>query len=251
MSLTYATWQQQITILAQAAVAPSYSLTNNPDFSNSLASFLDYAEGRIYKELVFLANRTQDASLTFTAGTRALVISTISPALMVVEGVAALTPAGTTLATGTQCNYEPASLDFIDMIWPTQATTATPDATSSPQMYWAMKDAVTVVVAPTPDAAYKALLTGIFQPSALSGNNTTTYLSTVYPELLLAASMISVAGWMRAFGAQADDPKVAMSWEDQYQKLRDAAISEEQRRRGQGQGWSQQLPAPIAQPPRT
>lgn len=252
MGLTYSQWQQQITILAQQAVAPSYALTDNPDFQNSLPTFIAYAEGRIYKELVFLANRTQDVSLTFSAGSRSLDLSTISPAIMVVEGVAALTPVGSSLASGTQCNYESVSLDFIDMVWPQQSVTATPSSAAEAQQYWAMKTATTLVVGPTPDAAYTCLLTGIFQPTPLnSTTNTSTYLSNTYPELFLAASMISVTGYMRNYGAQADDPRQAMSWEDQYSKLRDAATAEEQRRRGQGAGWSQQLPTPLAQPPRT
>ena len=45
--------------------------------------------------------------------------------------------------------------------------------------------------------------------------------------------MVHLEGELRRnFGAQADDPKQALSWEGTYQSLKDACAFEEARRRG-------------------
>jgi hypothetical protein len=64
--------------------------------------------------------------------------------------------------------------------------------------------------------------------------------------------MVWLAGWLqRNYGAQTDDPRMAVSHETQYSSLRDSALAQEQRMRGQGTGWSANLPTPLAQPQRT
>lgn len=250
MSLTYAQYQQALTILAaQASAASGYSLTNAPDFSNMIPNFLDYAEDRIYRECVFLAARAQDSSLQFSGTTRTLNLAAASTIILVVEGVAAITPTGTAPGAGTRQQFSPASLDLIDTVWPQESLTVDPSAVTD--RWWAMRDASTIVVAPTPNDTYTAEITGMFRPLQLSGSNPTTYLSLNYPDLLLAASMISVAAYLRDYGAESEDPKLAQSWESQYGKLQQSAMAEEQRRRSQGAGWSANLPTPLATPQRT
>lgn len=244
--MNYSDFQTAITIRAAQAQTPYTSLPT--DFSNSIARFIDYAEGRIYRDCIFLAQRTQNGTLSFTSGNRELSIASITPALLVLEGVAIITPASTAPASGTRIQCQPASLDFIDMIWPVEATTAAPSAVDVP--YWAMKDEDTIVVAPTPNGAYRCELTGIFRPTALSASNTTTYLATTYGELMLAAAMIDVCAYLRDFGQMADDPKIAMSYEAEYQQLLPGVKLEEDRRRGAGVGWSAFAPTPVAEPPR-
>jgi hypothetical protein len=63
--------------------------------------------------------------------------------------------------------------------------------------------------------------------------------------------MISVSGFQRDDGAQADDPKLAISWESVYQELKGSAMEEEQRRRGQGPDQGNLPPAPESQQRRT
>jgi hypothetical protein len=96
-----------------------------------------------------------------------------------------------------------------------------------------MRDAFVMVISPTPDNAYTAEITGLFQPTPISEENPTTYLSTYYPDLLEVAILIFLAGALqRNFGAQSDDPRQAQAWEGQYQILVAGAKSEEMRRRG-------------------
>lgn len=212
------------------------------DFVNIFPRAIEYAEDRINREIVFVADRGQ-VVLAFDGTTRELDLSVGSPVIIVVEGLSAVV--GSNLVP-----FYAASLDDVDLFWPNQALTVDL-ATFVGDLYWAMKDANTIVVCPIPDAALQAVITGIFRPAYISATNTTTYISDNYPDLMLAACMIFMSGYVRNFGAQADTPKMAISWEDQYKTLRDSATLEEQRRRGQGAGWSANLPTPIAQPQRT
>jgi hypothetical protein len=115
-----------------------------------------------------------------------------------------------------------------------------------------MQDDATIVICPTPNAAYRAEITGLFQPEPISAVNPTTYLSTTYPELFENAVMVFLTGWLeRNYGPQSSDPQQALSHESQYQALLASAIAQEQRMRGQGTGWTPNLPTPLATPPRT
>ena len=243
-------WQQQITILAQAAAAPAYDLSTNVDFQNSLPQFSQYAEARMYKEMIFLATRTTEESAQFVAGNAYFAVALLPNPIIVVEGFAAITPVGRSSETGTRWEFDPVSLDYLDLVFPTSSTTSAPDDASTAQRCWAMYDNATIKYGPTMDAAYTGSVTGIFAPTPLSSSFTDTYLTLNWMPQFIACSMISVTGWMRNYGAQSDDPKMAVSWEDQYQKLSQSMLLEEQRRRGSATGWSPMGPT-VGQPQRT
>lgn len=249
--MNYTQFTQQLSILAEQAISPTYALTDVPDFANSIPSAIAYAEGRIYRDCTFLAQRTQTpiAGLAFTAGSRSLDLSTANPPVMVVEGVAMITPVGDAPVAGTRQPFDMTSLDVIDLMWPTESVTLNPANIQSGRMA-AMLDATTLVVAPTPDANYRAEITGLVQPAPLSATNVTTYLSTVYPDLMLTASMIFVSGFLRDYGAQSEDPRTGLSWEGLYNKQLPGVVAEEQRRRTQGTAWSPNMPTPLANPAR-
>lgn len=229
MATGYATVVQNWTINLEQAPSP-YTLP--VDFSNQIPNAIGYAESRIYAQMVFLAERTSNASLAFTTGSRTLDMSAMTPKPLVIEGVAAITPIGTANPkNGKRWQYHVTSLDTIDDIWPQEAQTLSPS--NSDQLFWAMKDAYTIVVAPTPDQAYQVELTGIWQPAPLnSTTNTDTYLTNVYMPLFAAAGMVWWCGYMRDYGQMADDDSWAMSWERLTQQLLTVAVDEENRRRG-------------------
>lgn len=233
------TWLTLRDTLAAALVQAPPPYTVLPaDFLTLYTQAISYAEGRIYKDLVLLATRTRNTTLSTVAGSRTLDLSAMTPLpIIVAEGV----------SLGNS-PYDLASLDVIDMLWPDQSVTLAPALADNIGRFWALQDASTIVVSPTPDAIYVATITGLFQPAPLSAGNPSTYLSTVYPELLTAACMIFLSGaLMRLFGAVSDDPKLAVSWEAQYMSLKGLAASEERRRRGLAADVNQ--PAPSAAPP--
>ena len=216
------------TALLEEAPSP-YTLPT--DMATLMPRAIEYATNRICREMILLAERQQVSTLTFTGGSRSLDLSTLNPACLVVEGIAAITPQGDAPTAGTRWQFDPASLDTIDFIWPTETITASP-ATSETRRF-AMKDDHTVVVCPTPDAAYTAEVTGLFQlPYINASAPTSNYLTVTYPELFLAAGMVWWAGYQRDFAPQPDSPGFAQYWEAQYKTLLGPAIDEETRRRG-------------------
>lgn len=247
--MDYDDLQQSLLILTARASAQN-SYVAPTDFINMLPRAIEYGEDRIYRENVFLATRTQDSSLAFTAGSRSINLSAASTIIIVPEGLSAITPAATQPAAGTRLPFTWTTLDAIDIFWPQQSDTRDL-STYQGDLWWTLLDDVTVVVAPTPAAAYVAQVTGLFQPARISATNQTTYISLNYPDLLEAACMIFMAAYLRNFGTQADQPKMAISWEEQYKTLKSSAFAEEQRRRGQGAGWGPNLPTPLANPQRS
>jgi len=247
---TYAQMLEQIQSFSRQD--PTQPGTQN--FQAQIPTFLGNAELRIYRELDFLATRGQNNSLSFTAGSRTLSLGGItspsnSPVYpMVVQGLAAITPAGSSVTVGMRVQFELVSLDFLDMYWPQESVTATPVVG---QAKYAMRDAYTIVVAPTPAGAYTAEITGTWRPELLSSTNTVSYISLTYPDLLLAASMVEASAWMRAFSHMSDNPQLALSWETHYQQLKASAMEEEQRRKDQGPGWEPFSSAPQTGSQRT
>jgi len=162
----------------------------------------------------------------------------------VTNGLNVITPVGTTNPdSGTRNQLVPCSRDVLDMLWPS-ATGA-----NVPSLYAMITDQE-IIVGPAPDTAYTIEVIGTIRPTPLSSSNTTTYLTLYLPDLWFAATMIFWSGYMRNFGAQADDPKMAVSWESQYQTLLVSANVEEQRKRYAAGQWSSMQPAPLATPPR-
>ena len=219
---------------ALAQSPPPYNVIP-PDFAQLYPQAINYAEGLFYKACVFLATRTEDTtSLQTTAGTRSLALAGMVPNVVVVqETFGLITPAGATTSTGTIQWFTKTSLDFIDRFWPQWSATMAPDAAGSGERFWAPLDNNTFVFAPTPDKAYNAVVAGLFQPATMSAGNPTTYLGSVYPELLTAGCMEWLSGaLLRNYGAQSDDPQHALSWKAVREELLDQATKEEMRRRG-------------------
>ena len=243
MAMLYPDLTTALVILAQQYDARGvYTFLHSPNFTAYLPRVIEYAEGRVYREVVPLATRNSSATAQVQAGLRTLPLGFFVPQPVVVEHLALITPQGVAPQKGQRWVYEMTSIDFIDMIWPVEATTMAPNV-AYPELYCAPLDNQTFVLAPTPDLAYTAEVTGTFRPMPLSAANPQTYLTSFYPDIFLAACMIAVAGFQRDFGAQSDDPRMAVSWESVYEKLLPGAIEEEQRRRGQGVGWGQLPPA--------
>lgn len=220
-------------LLNALALAPYPYVVQPPDWPTMYNSSLIYAEHRISRDLVLLAERVIDTSLTTTAGSRYLNMADMYwGQLTVVENLALIVPSGETTSDGTRYSFDATSLDALDMIWPQESLTMNPSDATWIGRYWAMLDDHNVALAPTPDDAYQAVFTGLRYPAPLSTTNTETYISQWYPALLMAACMVFLTGALkRNFGAQADDPQQAMSWERQYELLLGPAKDEELRRR--------------------
>lgn len=217
---------------------------NDSNFTTMIASIIDYAEQRIYRELNLISTVETDTSPTCTLNDRALSIPTT---FVTINTVSLLTPAGASILAAVRKPLVPVARSVIDMLWPSSGTTGEPNM-------FAMVDQWSMVLGPAPDDTYGMEITGTQRPAALSESNTTTFLSERLPDLFFAASMTFAGLYQRNFisaaGQSGNDPMMAGNWEAQYQLLKASADVEELRKHFWGASWSSQPISSQAQPQR-
>jgi hypothetical protein len=220
MALTYA---QYVTELATLTVIPE----DDADFVSNLPTCINYAEERCYRELNLLATIVRDSSANASANNRNFTLPSSLGRFVVVNGINIVSPVGGTVSDGTRNALMQTSRDYIDFTWPSNTAAS---ATTLPG-YFAMITDQTVIFGPPPGNTFNVEVVGTIRPTPLSVSNTTTFLSSYLPDLFLMASMVFMAGYMRNFGSQSDDPRMAVSWEDQYKIAFASANTEEARKR--------------------
>lgn len=240
MSLTYSTYTSQIANLMVISTA-------DPNFQTMLPGMIDYAEQRIYREIDLLYTQLTYNSSPMTIGSRTFRLPSFPTPLggpfIVIDQVSVITPSSTaTPATGTRASVVFTSREFIDITQPSNAP-------GVPQFY-SMSDDSALLFGPPPDKAYSLEIVGTFRPEPLGSSNGSTILTEYVPDLFVAASMVFASGYMRDFGAQADNPQMGAAWENQYKLLFQSAQTEQLRAKHQGEGWTSDSPSPIATPKR-
>jgi hypothetical protein len=236
MSLTY---DQYVAQVANIMVIGS----TDANFQTMLPGMIDYAEGRCYRELDLLAARVS-TTVTLSSGVRTVALSTTSGYTRVVENLNVYTSTSVTSSNATRSPLTMVSRDFIDAVYPSAASN-----TGVP-LFAAMASDSQLLLGPPPSAGYTMEVVGTIQPTPLSSGNSTTFLTLNLPDLFVAASMVFGSGYMRDFGAQADNKEMSGSWESQYQTLFQSANTEALRQKYQSGGWTHAQPSPIATPPR-
>lgn len=232
--MTAITYNEYTNAIRRLAVAPTDK--QDTDFEAMWPHIINYAELRIYREFDFLNTRTANATASTASGSRDV---TVPSSLIVVESVNLITPVATAPDAGTRNPLQRVSLDFLNTIWPTVATTGTPSK-------WALLTDTSLRLAPTPAGIYTLECIGTTRPTALSPSNTSTFITTYMPDLFISASMIFVASYRQNYGAASDDPKMAQSYEAQYQLQKAGVMVEELRKKYESWGWSAGQPSSIA-----
>ncbi len=219
--MTAYTYSSYVTALATEMVVPE----SDTNFQSILPTIITNAELRIYRDLDLIDTTERDTTATFTLGTRNFPLPSSNGTFIVCEQLNVITPAGTTdPELGTRNPMIPMSIDTLDFLYPSSTGSTVPQ-------YFSLMDQDLAIVGPYPDAAYTVEVVGTVRPLSLSSTVTTTILSVFFPDILLAASMVEAAAFQRNFGAMADDPKQAVSWEAHYQSLIADAQIEEQRKK--------------------
>lgn len=229
----------EIPIVAAGSAAPS----SDANFNAILPRAVEQAEQRIYRELDLITTETAETA-ALSSGVRNIAIP---GGILILHELNIVTPAGTAPDQGTRNPVQRVSLAFLNAVAPTAA--ATLGSPSLPK-YYALLDDVDVRLGPAPDAAYEAEFIGVVRPAPMSSANPTTWLGTNLPDLLLAGVNVFMAGYQRDFGAQSDNPQLALSWEASFQELKKSALVEEARRKAQSVAWQPYSPAPLATPGR-
>lgn len=228
MTMTYNTWTDAIQRMM-------VETTTDMNFAAMLPRMIEYAEGRIYRELDLLNTVISDASGSLTAGLRSY---TFPINYLVVETINLITPAGSTPDAGTRNPLTTVSKEYLNFAWPSNVGATLPSS-------FAVVTDQSIIVGPWPNANYTVEVVGTIIPLPLSSTNTTTFLTQRLPDLFLAATMIFATGFKQNFGAQANDPQQSQSWETQYTKLATSAAVIEMRRRWSGPGWTSKMPTPL------
>jgi hypothetical protein len=242
--------------------------SEDANFQKLVTLMFHYAEGRIYRDLSFLATDVM-TPVTLTALEREILLP---PNVLTVRSVGVCTPPGPPTRNSRRHYPERISTEALDMFWPqpnfrpgipkkytiigirlpptTSPSPLPPMTQPRPPVYEPERFIYALHFMPSPDRAYTAEVFGGVEPELLSESNPETFLSVYYPELLCAACMVFIAGYQRDYGASSDDPQRAISWNAQYMALKDGIAQEAGRLRGEGPGFTALPPAPIAQQPR-
>jgi hypothetical protein len=260
------TYDEIISALMTLGAIPLNSEDSN--FTKIIPSMFHYADGRIYRDLAFLAT---------DVNTLVPVIPYVREValpldVLTVRSVAICTPAGAITTNTRRHHPERISPEALDMFWPqgsfkvglpkkyaivsvrTQLdplpNPMPPTTQPLPPIYQPERFTYYLRMMPSPDRAYMAEIFGGVEPQILSNTNPETFLSVYYPELLIACCMVYLTGYQRDYGAASDDPQRAVSWESQYKTLRDSVAQEAGRLRGEGPGFTALPPSGAAQQPR-
>jgi hypothetical protein len=229
-------------LLTTVANMTAYDPTD-PNFVQIFPSMIDYAEDRIYRETNLLATVVRDSSATLTADSRNFTLPSGSGTFNVVYAINVYTPVG---QTTVRHPLVPSSHYGIDTAWPSETAA---DTTTIPTTFAMITDQ-TLIVGPPPGDAYTVEIIGTIDPEPLSVTNQTTYLTETFPDLFLAACMVFMTGYMKNFGAQSDDPKMAQSWEGQYKTLFESVDLQNAQQKFQATSWTSEQPTKFAVPQR-
>jgi|SRR5882724_3281503 len=240
MSLTYATFT---TSLANFLVVP----VGDPNYISALPNIIDDAEQMTYRDLDLLNTIYRDSSVALVAGNRNFTeaTSTTNGPFLVTQELNVISPAGTfDPELGTRNPLLPSTKEVLDFLYPNATGSGVPQ-------YFAPINQNSFIVGPWPDAAYTVEVVGTQRPAPLSASNTTTLLSTYFPDVFLNAALVMGAGFLKNFGAATDDPQSGVSWQIKYDRSLKSASTEEARKKFQAQGWSELSTGPEATPSRT
>lgn len=208
---------------------------DDPQFLVQLPVIIDNAELRCYRDTDFLACRkSENSSFTGSAPGRALVQPPAD--IIAIRSFDYFTPAGQDDSSGgTRVPLFQRDESFLKMAYPTRTVTGTPrfwcllGTQTSPAP--ATPGLLNLLVCPTPDDVYQIQIGGTFRPDAMTAQNTETFLGEAYPDLLLFACKVELAGAMKNYGRQSDDPQFAVTWEKRYTDARTAAQRQEAQKR--------------------
>lgn len=202
------------------------------ELSTMLPAIIDYAEGRCYRDLDLISTSVRDATATLSADSRSFTIPTpASGTYVVVEQV-------NLLENNSRTPLTAASRDYIDFAWPDDQSALAADR---PQVFAVISNS-SIGVGPVSGANISVEVIGRVKPTPLSSSNTSTYLTTIYPDLFLAASMIA--------GAHYDKTIDAGKYEAEYATLLAKADLQAARQKFAGATWSAKRPEPFAVPQR-
>ena len=155
--------------------------------STIVDGFLLDAEFRILRD-VDSDNNRQYAQADIVAGQRYVNTPLVNDQTLVIRS------AQITNSTGGADNSSRSFLEYRDTSFMSEYDSTGVQGLPKYYSYW---DENTIVVAPTPDINYNMQINYILKPDGLSSTNTTTYLSTEFPNGLTYACLVEAFGFLK------------------------------------------------------
>jgi len=155
--------------------------------STIVDGFLLDAEFRILRD-VDSDNNRQYAQADIIAGQRYVNTPLVNDQTLVIRS------AQITNSTGGADNSSRSFLQYRDTSFMSEYD---PTGVQGLPKYYSYWDENTIVVAPTPDINYNMQINYILKPDGLSSTNTTTYLSTEFPNGLTYACLVEAFGFLK------------------------------------------------------
>ena len=171
-----------------------YTETDSNVFTTVIVNdFIEHAEIRIFRDVdLDVFRKYQTASLT--SGDAFVGMPGATPTdFSFIRSVNIFSPSGSLggLTDGERRYLEKKDTSFISEYHPSRTTTGIPK-------YYANWDNDTIILAPTPNAAYTIELAYNALPTGLSSSNTTTWVSTNAPHMLLYACLVEAFMFLKA-----------------------------------------------------
>ena len=200
--------------------------------------FIEHAESKIFRQIdldVFRKYRT--ASLT--SGDAFVAMPGNTPfSFSYIRSVNIFSPSGSLggLTDNARVFLEKRDQTFINEYNANRTSTAVPK-------YYANWDNDTIILAPTPNAAYTIELAYIAQETGLSSSNTTTWVSTNAPQLLLYACLVEAFKFLK-------NPEMVGMYSQSYQEILTPLAAEQigRRRREEYKDGVVRIPIPSGNP---
>jgi len=244
-ALSYNAYIQELCQLVPVTAAETSGVyaPTDPNLAAIIPMVLNYSELRIQRDLDLLPAQTSN-TYTLTAGN--YIFNLPVDDFVIVNRIAIEQLNGTQVLTTTPLLET--SQEFIQNVYGGLATSGQPQYYAMTGDSWGNGGDVNnnIAFGPTPAYPYTIRVHGLIRTPSLykyasSGvaDTTYTYISSYYPDMLIMASMIYVAGnYQKNFSATSDSQDAPLNYEKQYQILRTGAIQEENRKKSQGSGWS-------------
>jgi len=200
-----------------------------------LNDIIEQAELRIFREIDLDCFRSYQFT-TLTQGSEFVSLPGETPDTIAFIRTASIYPtSGTDQNVRTYLTQK--DISFMTEYWPNRTSQSKPK-------FYAMWDKNTIYLAPTPDSAYNIELALNRNETGLSSSNTTTWVSTNAPQVLLYGCLI------QAFKFLKGPYDLLAQYEKSYQEAVQRLALEQQgrRRRDEYQDGVIRLPLPSQQP---
>ena len=216
-----------------------YTETDSNVFTTVIVNdFIEHAELRIFRDVdLDVFRKYQTASLT--SGDAFVGMPGATPSsFSFIRSVNIFSPSGSLggLTDNERRYLEKKDTTFMSEYAPNRTTTGIPK-------YYANWDNDTIILAPAPNAAYTIELAYNAQETGLSSSNTTTWVSTNAPQLLLYACLIEAFKFLK-------NPNMVAMYTQAYQDVITPLAAEQigRRRREEYKDGVVRLPIPSANP---